>query len=74
LALNFTIIGDNYLAKKLEVFKPHFNITDINKPFSISGNMSLLSSVTSILSNYLDTPEENQDSDPIYEQLTKIAI
>jgi hypothetical protein len=51
--LNFTVLGDELMATEFKTLSAHHNIPDMSKPFSISGNLSLLSPANSILSNYL---------------------
>jgi len=70
-----TIMLDNLIVDELKTLEPHYNIPDMSKPYSVSGNLSLLSSVTSIASNYLDNKElEEPENDFINKQLTHITI
>jgi len=56
------------MARMTEVFDAHHNVLDLSKPYSISGNLTLLSSVTSIMSNFLDH-KEPEEKDTITELL-----
>jgi len=74
-ALNITIMGDDFMFEQFHTFEPHYNVADVTKPFGVSGNLGLLSSVTSIVSNYLanqgpDIPEE----DTITMNLPKVSV
>lgn len=51
--LNFTILLDAMMANEFKTLQPHFNVSDLSKPYAVSGNLSLLAPATSILSNYL---------------------
>ena len=74
-AINATLLLDNKIADAFDTFTPYHGVVDINKPYSISGNLTLLSSATSIVSNYADDNNiVNNISDPIDAQLTKVDI
>ena len=75
LAINVTLLLDNKISDAFETFTPHHGVVDINKPYSISNNLSLLSSVTSIVSRYVSDDEKATNIvDPIDQQLTKVDI
>lgn len=63
--LNFTLLGDGLLANEFKTLKPHYNIPDLSKPFSISGNLTLLAPANSILANYLSDYEDGVDDESI---------
>ena len=75
LALNVTIFLDNLVANEFKTFETHYNVPDATKPFGIAGTLGLLSSVTSIVSNYLDHKElEPNDVDTITPQLKFMQV
>lgn len=41
------------LVEEFKTLRAFYSVPDVSKPFSISGNLTLLSPATSILSNYL---------------------
>lgn len=53
LELNASLIYDIDLYKELSGFEPHKNVPDMSTPFNVSGNLSLMATATSIMSNYL---------------------
>lgn len=63
------------MAKLFAPLKPHFNIPDLDKLYNVSGNLTLLSSVTSIVSNYLDNKNTDDHMvDSIYDKLRKVEV
>lgn len=73
-ALNITILLDDLMADQFKNFECHYNIPDATKPFGIAGTLGLLSSVTSITSNYLDTKTEINPIDTINANLARVNI
>lgn len=57
--LNYTLLLDDVMVQEAKTLEPHYNIPDMSKPFSVSGNLTLLSPSISILANYIhkDIPE-----------------
>lgn len=51
--LNCTLLLDNQMIDEFKTLQPFFNITDVSKPYEISGNLGLLAPSTSIIANYL---------------------
>lgn len=66
--LNVTILLDNMMADEFKTLEAYYNIPDVSKPYSISGNLTLLSPATSTLSNYLST-DEDDNIDPKSDEL-----
>lgn len=61
--VNATMLLDNLLAEEFKTLDTYYNIPDTTKPYSVSGNLNLLSPANSILSSYLyDTKEEGVDT------------
>jgi len=56
--MNATLIYDSTLAKYLTGFEPHNNVPDMSTPFNVSGNLSLMATATSVMSNYLYDKED----------------
>lgn len=52
--LNFWLMLDNLMYDEFKTFSPFYNVPDLSKPFSVSGNLTLLSPGNYILGNYLD--------------------
>ena len=74
-ALNYTILLDNELAKEFMNFEAHYSIPSLDKIYSISGNLTLLTPATTIVSNYLymrteDIPQE----DTITATMAKVKV
>lgn len=67
--LNVMILLDNYMADLFKTLKPYYNIPDMSKPFSVSGNLTLLSPANNILSNYLSDRTEYPSVDTIINEL-----
>ena len=61
--LNFIIMLDNAMAKEFQRLSPFYNIPSLDKPYSVSGNLTLLSPSTSILNNYLSKKLEDIPSE-----------
>lgn len=59
--LNFVILLDDLLYQEYKTLKPYYNIPDMTKPFTVCGNLTLLSPANSIMSNYLLDREEFED-------------
>ena len=49
------------LVDEFKTLKAFYSVPDVSKPYSISGNLTLLSPATSILSNYLSN-KDNEDN------------
>ena len=63
------------MADLFEPLDPHYNIPDIDKLYSVSGNLTLLSSVTSIVSNYLDNKNiDDHMNDTVFASLNKVQV
>lgn len=67
--LNQTILLDNMMAEEFKTLAPYYNIPDVAKPNSITGRFSLLSTGTSILSNYLFDKEPSHEQDTVVSKL-----
>jgi len=63
--LNVIILNDNFMAEEFKTLRPFYNVPDLSKPFSISGNLTLLSPANNILSNFLSDKEEHPEQDTI---------
>lgn len=72
-ALNVTILLDGLVAEQFKNFESHFNVPDATKPYGIAGTLGLLSSVTSITSNYLGTKIPTLEVDTINASLAKVS-
>ena len=55
--LNVTILLDNLMAENTDSLSPHFNVTDLTKQYSVSGNLSVMSPATATISNYLSVDD-----------------
>ena len=53
--LNNILLLDNDLSNEFVTLEPYNALLDVSKPFSISGNMSLLSPATTLVSNWMDS-------------------
>ena len=75
-ALNVIILNDNLLVDEFSTLEAHYNVPDLSKPYSISGNLGLLSSVTGIVSNYIDTVDTDIDTvnDSVNKQLNRVTV
>ncbi len=71
-ALNFTLLQDNKITREFEVYSPYFTIPSLNKPFDVSGNLSMQAPADMNMSNYLKNkePDEGDDSD-FWEEMAK---
>ena len=65
---------DKILAEEYETLKPFYNIPDLSKPFSISGNLSLLGPANAILGNYLLDKREFPEEDTITRMLNFVEL
>lgn len=63
--LNVSILLDNFMEREFKTLKPYFNVPETSKPYAISGNLTLLSPSTSILSNFLYDKSESTRKDQI---------
>jgi hypothetical protein len=72
--LNFTILLDNLLTEEFKTLRPFYNIPDLSKPYSVSGNLTLLAPANSILSNYLSDDSENLVDDTISKLLNTVNM
>ncbi len=72
--INFTLLLDKLLTEEYEVLKPFYNIPDLTKPFSISGNLSLLGPANAILGNFLMDKRENREEDTITKLLNFVKV
>jgi len=72
--LNFFILGDEFMARKFSTLKPHYNIPDTSKPYSISGNLSLLAPANSIMTNWLLDKEDDPEKDTVYKELETVEV
>lgn len=57
------------MAEEFKTLAPYYNIPDVAKPNSITGRFSLLSTGTSILSNFLFEDEVDKGEDKIVSKL-----
>jgi len=62
------------MAEQFKTFAPHYNVADTSKPFGISSSIGLLSSVSSIASNYLDTKTPTNEIDTINVNLKRVKV
>lgn len=69
-----TVLLDEVLVDEYEVLSPHFNIPDLSKPYSVSGNLTLLGPANAILLNYLRDKMEDPMADTIVEKLNLINL
>ena len=68
--MNVFPLLDAFMAKGFDGFEPHYNVPSMNKPFDVSGNLTLLGPVSTIVSEYLDIPEPSTViTDKVVEQL-----
>jgi hypothetical protein len=72
--LNFTILLDNLLAEEFKTFDPFYNIPDTSKPYSVSGNLTLLSPANNILAQCLLDTREDVAGDTIVKQLNFMEL
>mgnify|MGYP006909096523 FL=1 len=71
--MNVTILLDNLMAEEFKTLDTYYNIPDTTKPFSVSGNLNLLSPANSILSSYLyDRKEDGEDK--IVDKLKMVEV
>jgi len=71
--LNCTLYLDNMLAEIMKKFKSHYSVPDLSKPFNISGNLNIMSTATSILSNYLHSPND-AEKDTVSSKLKYVDV
>lgn len=72
--LNLTPIQDMSLVKEISVYRPHFNIPNLSKPFSISNALSMQPPADGITMSYLkDKEDEKEDDSAFFEELLKGA-
>ena len=71
--VNVTILLDTLLAEEFKTLDTHYNIPDTTKPFSVSGNLNLLSPANTILSRFL-YDEQEEGVDTIVNQLQKVEV
>lgn len=57
------------MAEEFKTLAPYYNIADVGKPAGLSGRFSLLSTGTSILSNYLFDKDPSQEQDTVVSKL-----
>lgn len=71
--MNFSILNDNDLADECMTLSPHYNIPDLSKPFSVSGNLTLLNPANNILGNLV---QESTDLPPdtILDKLDTVEV
>lgn len=62
------------MAEEFKTLAPFYNIPDVAKSNSITGRFSLLSTGTSILSNYLFDNSKDDKPDTIIDKLTYIDL
>lgn len=65
---------DELMYNEFKTFAAHYNIPDLNKPYSVSGNLTLLSPATTTLSSYLADDIESDPNDPIYSKMKKVSL
>lgn len=53
------------MAEEFKTLKPHYNIPDLSKPYSVSGNLTLLKPANNILSNFLSDKQEDPANDTV---------
>ena len=70
--LNFTVLLDNKLADKAEVFAPYNDLPDIGSVFKISGNLNIPKTSILTIASYRDTKEPEAEVDPVFEKLLKM--
>lgn len=62
-ALNFTILNDILMTEEFEVYSPHYNIPGLNRPYEISGNLTMQGPANQIMMEYLRDKREVEGSD-----------
>lgn len=72
--LNFTLLLDVFMEEQFKTLAPFYNIPDTSAPYSISGNLTLLSPINSILSNALMDRTEDPANDTVYNLLGKVEV
>lgn len=72
--LNFTPMLDNLVENEFKSFAPFYNIPDTSKPYSVSGNLTLLAPANSTIANYLSDARESDSLDTILSQVATVAL
>lgn len=65
---------DNLLTDEFKSFAPFYNIPDTSKPYSVSGNLTLLAPANSTIANYLSDAREADGVDPILSQVSMVNV
>jgi len=68
-ALNGFLLGDEHMRNLFSVLESHYSIPDLSKPFSVSGNLNLLSPSNNILTQFMDDTNLDVSSDTVYDLL-----
>ena len=61
------------MANLMDNFKSHYSVPDLSKPFNVSGNLNIMAPATSILSNYLYNPND-QETDTVTSRLKHVEV
>lgn len=67
--VNVIILNDNMMAEEFKTLDPYYNIPDMSKPYSVSGNLTLFSPANNILMNFLRDRTEDKEHDTIVNRL-----
>ena len=72
-AINFSLALDNFVAKEYDNLAPHKSVFSLDKPFEVSGNLSMPKPVVSTISSFLHAPmvteDFNSEKDKLLEHL-----
>lgn len=71
--LNFYPIMDQTMLDLFEPFSLKYNVSDMNKPWGLSGHLSLLEAGNGIVSEFL-LDKDNNHNDTLYSKLKKVKI
>ena len=71
--LNVTLLLDELMENEFKTLSPFYNIPDSDKPYSIGGNLTLLSPANSIIANALLDKRHNPEKDTIFGLLNKLG-
>jgi len=51
--MNLTLAFDEVTADRWEALDPHFNVLELDKPYKVSGNVSIYKPMVTMISNWL---------------------
>lgn len=71
--LNFYPIMDQTMLDLFEPFSLKYNASDMNKPWGLSGHLSLLEAGNGIVSEFL-LDKDNNHNDTLYAKLKKVKV